>query len=434
MRVRPVLSLLAALPLFAAAQDTESWNVHAQSTYVWQTKPAFSARYDGPNSLSAGAEKSYSFTATAALGLRLGPQTALYFDPELSQGVALSGLVGLSGFPNGELAKTSGAKPTLYRARLFVRHTIGLGGETTAVESAANQLAGRHDARRIVLTAGALSLPDLFDANRFAHDPRTQFMNWALMTHAAYDFAADSRGYTYGVAAEYFGDGWGARAGRFAVPREPNGLPLDGRLGRHYGDQLELTRDYQIGSQPGTVRLLAFRTRAVLAAYADALDAAAATGAVPVLEAVRGRVQTKTGIGLSADHKVSDDLGVFARVMRSDGRSETDAFTESDRSASFGIALAGSRWHRAGDTVGVAFATSGLSRGHREFLARGGQTVFLGDGRLRYAAERVFEAYYSFALGKGASITADYQRIANPGFNADRGPASFYALRVHWEI
>jgi high affinity Mn2+ porin len=433
MRVRLALVLLAALPLSVAAQPAEQWNVHGQSTYVWQTKPAFNARYDGLNSLSTAAEKSYSFTATAALGLRLGPDTELYFDPELSQGVALSGLVGLSGFTNGELAKTSGANPTLYRARLFVRHTIGLGGERTAVESASNQLAGQQNSRRVVLTAGALSLLDLFDANRFAHDPRTQFMNWALMTHAAYDFAADSRGYTYGVAAEYFGDGWSARAGRFALPREPNGLPLDGRLGRHFGDQAEVTRDYRLGSQSGTARLLVFRTRAVLAAYADALDAVAGTGTVPSLEAVRTRDHSKSGIGLSVDHKAGDDLGLFARVMRSDGRTETDAFTESDRSISLGMALAGGRWQRALDTVGVAFAASGLSPGHRAFLASGGQTVFLGDGRLRYAPERVFEAYYSVALNKQTSLTADYQRISNPGFNADRGPASFYALRLHWE-
>lgn len=433
MRVRLAPFLLAALPLFATAQEAEQWNIHAQSTYVWQHKPAFNARYDGPNSLSTEAEKSYSFTATAAFGLRLGADTELYFDPELSQGVALSGLVGLSGFTNGELAKTSGAKPTLYRARLFVRHTIGLGGEHTAVESASNQLADRQDGRRVVLTVGALSMLDLFDANRTAHDPRTQFMNWALMTHAAYDFAADSRGYTYGVAAEYFGDGWSARVGRLALPRVPNELQLDGRLGRHFGDQAEVTRDYQLGNQSGTARLLVFRSRARLATYADALDAVAATNATPTLEAVRDRDRTKSGIGLSVDHKASNDLGLFARVMRSDGRTETDAFTESDRSVSFGVALAGERWHRAGDTVGVAFAASGLSPGHRTFLARGGQTVFLGDGRLRYAPERVLEAYYSVALGKQTSLTADYQRISNPGFNADRGPVSFYALRLHWE-
>jgi len=424
---------LAALPALGAAQEQESWSAHLQSTYVWQTKPAFNAPYEGPNSLSGSKEKSYSFTGTASLGLRLGPATEAYLDPEVAQGVAMSGLVGLSGFPNGELAKTSGSNPTAYRARLFVRHTIGLGGERQAAESAANQLAGVRDSRRIVVTAGNLSVLDLFDLNTYAHDPRTQFMNWALMTHAAYDYPADARGYTSGIAVEYFDSGWSARVARFEVPRQPNQLQLDGRILRHYGDQLELTRDYALAGQTGTVRLLAFRTRAVMARYGDALALAGSTASVPDIGAVRTREQTKWGIGLAAEHKLREDVGLFARYMHADGRTETDAFTEADRSLSAGISIAGLSWNRAQDTLGTAFATSFLSGNHRSYLARGGSTFFLGDGMLNYRPEQVLEAYYSASVSKGMSATVDYQRILHPGYNSDRGPVTVVGVRLHWE-
>lgn len=424
---------LAVLPFAVTAQEQEPWNAHFQTTYVWQTKPSLSSPYAGPNSLSGTPEKSYSFTATAAFGIRLLPTTELYFDPEVAQGVPFSGLLGLASFPNGELAKTSGSNPTVYKARLFVRQTFNVGGESTPVESAQNQLATSYNSRRVVITAGTLSVLDLFDANSLAHDPRNQFMNWVLMTHGAYDYAADARGYTNGVAVEYLDNGWAVRAGRFAEPREPNQLKLDGRLGRHYGDQFELERSYEAGTQSGVVRLLAFHSRAVMARYDDALGAAAGTGGVPDLNVVRHGEQSKLGFGADVEHKVSGELGLFARAMRADGKTETYAFTEVDRSVSAGFALRGAAWERSADTLGVAAAVNFLSSSHRAYLQQGGIGPFLGDGALTYGPERLIEAYYSLALGKGAVLTADYQHIDNPGYNVVRGPASFYGLRLHWE-
>jgi hypothetical protein len=430
---RLLLLVAALLPLAAAAQEQESWNAHLQSTYVWQAKPAFHSPYEGPNSLQGTAEHSYSWTGTANFGLRLGPGTEAYFDPEVALGVPMSGLVGLAGFPNGELAKSSGSHPTAYPARLFIRHTMGLGGGTTHVDSAANQLASDYDKRRIVLTAGLVSTLDLFDANAYAHDPRTQFMNWDLMTHAAYDYAADARGYTRGIAVEYFDDGWSARFARFAVPRLPNDLPLDPRLLRHYGDQFELARDYSVHGQTGTVRLLGFRTRAVLARYDDALARAAANGTTPDLNAVRTQEHVKYGLGVAVEHKLSEDVGLFARALRADGKTETDAFTEADASASLGLSIAGKSWKRGGDTAGLAFASGFLSPAHRAYLARGGSTVFLGEGTLAYRPERVWEIYYEASVAKDTFVSLDFQRIANPGYNADRGPVSVFGVRLHWD-
>lgn len=426
--------LLAVSPAWAFAADAEDWNLKLQATHVWQPKPSMTSPYAGPHSLSGAYEQSYSLTATAALGLRLARHTELYVNPEVAQGMALSGLQGLGGFTNGEMARSSGSRPKFYRARLFVRQVIDVGDDTEDIAPAMNQLGGRYARQRWVITAGNLSVLDLFDANRYAHDPRTQFMNWTLMTHGAYDYAADARGYSWGLAAEYIAGDWAARLGRFIQPRQPNGLALDPGISQHYGDQLELERRYDAGNgQQGVVRVLAFRNRTVMARYADALALAQATGTLPDLAAVRGGERIKAGIGLNLEQPLSADAGLFARAMWADGKTETYAFTEVDRSLSLGASVRGSAWGRADDTVGLALALNGLSDTHRQVLRAGGQTFFLGDGRLNYRPEQVLEAYYQFSVAPRVSISIDLQRIANPGYNADRGPAGFIGWRLHLE-
>ena len=420
------------LPASAFAQGDESWNAHFQATYVRQVQPAFHSPYTGPHSLGGAPGASYSVTGTASLGLRLGSSTEAYVDPEVAQGLPLSGLGGLAAFPNGELAKTSGTSLKLYRARLFVRQTFGLGGGAVAVDGDANQLKSTYDTRRVVVTAGEVSVLDLFDANAHAHDPRTQFMNWALMTYGAYDYPADARGYTNGVAVDYDDGPWTLRAGRFAEPKNPNGLLLDNDLLRHYGDQVELVHAHACGAHAGAVRVLAFRSRTRMATYDDAL-AAAPAGTAPSLDAVRTGTHVKAGVGIDADQELADGLGLFVRGMRADGKTETYAFTESDESLAAGLSLEGGRWARSRDVVGLALGADAISAAHRAYLQRGGLTSFLGDGTLRYGRERVAEIYYSAALGSGLTLTADAQRVANPGYNKDRGPAAFYALRLHWE-
>jgi high affinity Mn2+ porin len=426
------LLMAALLPACAFAQDVESWNAHFQSTYIRQVQPAFHSAYAGPRSLSGDAGASYSVTATASLGVRVGDSTELYADPELAQGMPLSGLAGLAAFPNGELAKTSGATFKGYVARLFVRQTFELGGDAIAVDADANQLKSVYRSRRLVVTAGKVSTLDLFDASAYAHDPRTQFMNWALMTYGAYDYPADARGYTNGVAVDFVDGPWTLRAGRFAEPLVPNGLKLDNDLLRHHGDQVELVHTHTWGACAGAVRVLAFRGRAHMAAYDDAL-AATPAGSAPSLDAVRTGSHTKAGVGVDAEQQLAPELGLFVRAMRADGRTETDAFTESDASLSAGLSLTGGRWSRGRDTLGLAFGADAISAAHRDYLERGGRTSFLGDGTLRYGRERLAEMYYSAALGEGFTLTADVQRIVNPGYNMDRGPASFYALRLRWE-
>ncbi len=418
----------------AGAQETEDWGAKFQSTYVAQSKRPFAAVYTGPNSLIPEKEFSYSFTATAALGFRPWSGAEIYLNPELSQGVPLSGLTGLGGFPNGELARTSGPTLKLYRARSFLRQTWGLGGETERIDSDFNQLVGIADKRRVVLTLGTVSIQDIFDANTYSHDPRTQFLNWALITHGAYDFAADARGYTTGGALEYFHGDWAVRFGRFAMPKEPNQQALDARLFKNYGDQIEVERAHTFMQQPGKLRLLAFRNVAKMSRYSDALVLASQARSTPDLNAVRTSQRVKYGFGVNVEHAITADVGVFARAMWADGNTETYAYTEIDRSYSMGALAKGSAWDRAQDTTGVALAVNGLSGPHRRYLERGGIGFFIGDGALNYRPEMIVESFYSLNLVKGVWLSANAQYIRNPAYNADRGPVKIGTLRLHAEF
>jgi hypothetical protein len=420
-----------AMPEGEPKTDGESWNAHVQGTYVWQSKGRFAAGYSGPNSLTPEHEKSYSFTATGFLGVRAWKGGEIYFDPEVAQGVPLSHLTGLGGFTNGEIARVSGPEPTFYRARLFLRQTWGYGGGTDKVESDANQLAGMFDKRRLVLTVGNLSILDIFDDNAYNHDPRTQFLNWSLMTYGAYDYAADARGYSWGLALEYFFNDWAIRAGRFMQPKEPNQLALDSRIFEHYGDQIEFERGYSVGGQPGKLRLLAFRNVAKMSRYQDALDLAAQAGGPPDINAVRTGDQVKHGYGINFEQALSPNVGLFGRASWADGQTETYAFTEIDSSVSGGVLFKGSTWKRGQDAFSIAFVQNRLSAAHRDYLAAGGLGFFIGDGRLNYRPETILETFYSLNVVKGIWISLDYQHIGGPAYNADRGPVDVGTIRLH---
>lgn len=408
----------------------ETWQARFQSTYVRQHKPSFRAPYSGPNSLIPEQERSYSLTATAMFGVRPWRGAEVYFNPEMALGLPLSGLVGLGGFPNAELARTAGRDPTFYVARGFIRQTVGFGGGTDRIVSDQNQLAGAVDRRRLVLIAGILPVIDLFDDNAYSHDARTQFMNWSLVTHGAYDFAADARGYSRGVALEWFHDAWAVRVGRFMQPRESNGLVLNRAIGRSHGDQIEVERAFALAGEPGKLRLLAYRNRAVMGAFSDARALAAATGEEPAVSAVR-RDQTKVGFGVNLEQRLGGLGGLFLRAARHDGRTETYAYTEIDRSVSAGVLFNGDNWSRERDTAGIGFARNGLSRSHRDYLAAGGLGFFLGDGRLNYRPEQIVEMFYSLAVHRRVWFTVNAQQVNNPAYNADRGPARMFGVRLH---
>jgi hypothetical protein len=424
--------LVAALSAHADVAALPDFTAAFQATYVWQRKPAFPSPYAGPRSLEGAREKGYSFSTTGYLGWRLAPGTEFYFDPEAVQGAPLSHSQGLGGLTNAEAQKSAGAHLVVYRARAFVRKTWSLGGERTTQDADQNQFAGVVDSRRVVLTAGNFGVTDVFDHSEYSGDARTQFLNISFTTHAAFDYAADTRGYTWGAAAEGWWDDWQLRVGHFLLPKQPNGPSLDWQAFRHFSEAIELVHTHRFGELEGNARLLFFRDRAVMARFDDAL--AASGGGVPSIDAVRRGEKSKRGWGVAIDQAITRDAGVFARAARTDGGEEVYAFAEVDRSLSLGALVHGSAWRRAGDTVGVALARNSLSSSHRAYLAAGGLGYFLGDGRLAYSGESIAEVFYSAALGRHASLTLDWQHVRHPAFNADRGPVRVTSMRLHTEF
>ncbi|MGI9141762.1 MAG: carbohydrate porin, partial [Fluviibacter sp.] len=285
----------------------------------------------------------------------------------------------------------------------------------------------------LTLTYGWVSTLDYFDSNRYSHDPRTQFLNWSIMAAGAYDFAANARGYTYGLIGEYFDDGWTVRLARLAMPKDPNGQSLDYQLTKQYGDQIEIEREHKVLGQEGALRALVFQNRGIMATFNDAINQAS-PGQAPNILTSRNNYQNKWGYVLNAEQAVLDDIGLFARWSWNNGQSETEAFTDISRSLSAGTSVKGSYWGRHNDTLGLAFALNGISSSQINYLSQGGYTMFIGDGKITYQGERILETYYSVNLFKGAYLSADYQYIRNLAYNADRGPVSFFGLRAHFEL
>jgi hypothetical protein len=435
----------------------ESWNAYGQFTYISSWKLPFPAQYTNangsPNSLVPEGERSYTGSFTLFFGLRLWRGAEAYFVPEIIAERPLSGLKGLGGsIQNFELQKSGAETPELYRSRLYLRQNVNFGGAKVEKTSDPMQLGTSVDSRRLLVTVGEFTTLDAFDHNGITGDPRQTFLNMAFMTHSSWDFAADARGYSFGGAAELYWDDWALRLGRMAPPLNPNGLSVDLHLLDVYADSVEIEHDHTLFGQAGAVRLLGYRNHEVTGRFSDAIGAirndptknAAAcpsnvynygstNTAAPDMCFVR-RPNTKVGAGINLEQHVTPDIGFFFRAMYSDGQTEVDAFDPADRDLSFGAVAKGSAWHRPFDIGGLGFATAWISSAHAQFLAMGGVDGFVGDGRLHQAAEGVVDAFYSFNLLKAIWLTADYQHIWNPGFNADRGPVDILGGRVHAEF
>jgi len=365
------------------------------------------------------------------MGYRLSAGTEFYYNSEIIQGHGISGTRGVAGVPNGEAVKAGFSNLHYNTSRLFVRETIGLGGESEKVVDDVNQVAGARDVNRITLSAGKFSANDFFDDNAYSHDARLQFLNGMFWESSAWDYPADEVGYTAGFVAEWNTKDWALHYGIFMEPTVSNGSRLDYHVLEANGQILQFDWRYNVGDHAGTLRPFVFWNRAHMGNYSDALAYPDITDALFETRAYRSKV----GFGFSWDQELTKDLGAFIRLSWDDGRTESFAFTEIDRSLTAGLSADGSRWGRKGDTLGVAAGANGLSPGHKAYLGAGGiEGLFLGDGALNYGLDDILEVYYRIQAAKFLSISPDFQYVDHPGYNRDRGPVPIYAVRVHVEF
>jgi len=427
---------MAQEPDPASSEQTEPalWDLYYQATSIGQRHGKFDAPYSGPLSLEDITEHDASITTTLFFGLRLPDNTQLYFDPEIAGGRGLSEVDGIANAPNGEMPRVETATPKPYIARLYITHDFGFGPEKEHIEDDENQLAGDRPMTRYTIVVGRFSLTDFFDNNTYTHDPRTQFMAWGVMYNGAWDYPADTRGYTWGWVHEFHTRNWSIRYSSAAEPKVANGPRFDRRLFRDRGDTFEGERRYSIGKRPGSVRALGYLNHTDSGSYAAALRLAEQTGTTPDITAVRHVGTLKYGTGLSMDQQISNDIGFFTRLGWNDGKTESFAFTAIDRLASGGVSVKGTRWKRKEDVAATSFTASGLSGVHALYLARGGLDFLIGDGRLSYDPEYVWESYYSARLFPGFFATFDLQQVANPAYNHDRGPVWIESIRLHMEF
>jgi high affinity Mn2+ porin len=410
------------------------YSAHVQGTVVSQVHNVFPSPYIGKKSLLPNEPAANTMTGTVFWAGRIWESERgdgqIVFNPEIAGGGGFSGTAGIAGFPNGEATRVGVPNPTPYIARLYLRQTFGFGGEREWAGDDVNQVAGERDVRRLAVIVGKFAAPDIADDNRYSHDPRTQFLNWALVYNGAWDYPANVRGYTYGVAFDY--NHSKNLSFSYAVMTEPlvaNGSALDWHLNKAQGQVAEMERRYKLFGRPGSFRTLAFLNHAHMGDYNEALQLMPVDPNIIKTRAYR----YKYGFGLNVDQELTDDIGFFSRLGWNDGHSETWAFTEIDRTATAGLVMGGRQWCRPYDRVGLAGILNGLSGPHRDYLAAGGYGFIIGDGKLNYGLEQILEMYYAIQIKAGLYLTFDFQEVGNPAYNRDRGPVSVYSLRVHWD-
>jgi high affinity Mn2+ porin len=410
--------------------ESDRWEIHGQTTYLPQGYPAFRAAYSGPNSLTPAAQAKATWSSSLFLNTRLWEGGELYYNPELLQGFGLNDTVGAGGFPNGEAQKSNFAYPHYNTSRLFLRQTFGFGGEQEELASGPTQLAAKVDVSRLTVQAGKFAVIDIFDGNAYAKDTRKDFMNWSMWAPGAFDYSADKVGLTYGATAEFNQKQWALRAGYFLMLGTSNTNNFDTRVPERGNYVLELETRWSLFSLPGKLRTMGWFNSAFSGSYRETLDNPALM--LDISQTRQGRI--KYGYVLNLEQALSDDVGLFGRWSWNDGKTEIMAFTDIDASLAGGLSIKGARWGRPDDVVGIGGVVNALSKDHRDFIAAGGLGILIGDGALNYRRERILEAYYAYALNKQITLTADYQFIVNPAYNADRGPVSVFSGRLHAEF
>ena len=426
------------------AQDSTSnnkWSHHFHLTVIAQKHSGFHAAYSGDKSLSDTVEPfAMSLTSTLYLSRKLWKGAALYVNPELSGGRGLSYATGVAGALNGETYRVGATEPQAFIARAYLEQIIPL-GKTKYIyqEEDVNQVAEKLPASRLVFRAGKFAISDFYDDNRYSKDPRSQFLNWSVWANGAWDYPANTRGYTMGAVMEMIQPGLEIRFSSVAVPRIANGAGMEYSFTKAHSETFEITHSLQINRHPGTVRLLLTHTASRAPSYAQGRQALAEKDST-LLDVIQGNTENtsfggrKTGVGLNIEQEISTSIGFFSRLGWNDGKHVSWAFTEIDRTVSMGITMNGTNWNRPNDVWGIAVVTNAISASHRDFLKNGGYGFIIGDGRLNYRQESILEIFYNARLSKNMWLSLDYQFVNNPGYNKDRGPVHVFGIREHIEF
>jgi high affinity Mn2+ porin len=424
-----------AATLFPHSQTARYW-VSGQSNIIFQWHPSFDAKYSGQNSLHTKAEHATSNVATLYLGLAATHTTELFADIETADGGGVSDALGLAGFINVDVVRNPTLGPAPYLARAMVRQIIRLSTETIESERGPFSLSTSLPVRRLELRAGKFGMADFFDLNGVGSDSHSQFMNWTVDNNGAYDYAADTRGYTVGVIAEYHDRDWAFRFGESLMPQVANGPDLDWNLRRARAENYELElRSHVVANHVTTVRLLAFVNHANMGIYRNAInDFLAGKTPRPEIRAHPLRTTIKYGFGVNLEQELAHYWRGFVRWGWNEGQHESYAYTEVDQTVQCGADVTGTGWHRQQDKVGAVFVSNGISADHQHYLALGGTGFLLGDGALNYGRENIIEGYYNAHLWRGIFAGLDLQYINHPGYNRDRGPVLAPGFRFHLEF
>ena len=379
-------------------------------------------------------------TATLFLGHKLWKGAAIYFNPELSGGRGLSSAIGVAGALNGESYRVGNSAPAIFVARGYLQQHIPIGNTTYEnVEDDVNQIADKIPTNRITISAGKFAIGDFFDNNNYSHDPRTQFLNWSLMGNGAWDYPANTRGYTMGLVVELIKPKWAVRFSSVAVPRIANAPKMEYNISKAHSETLEIERKLNINKRKGVIRLLVSNTLSKAPSYLDGLKAIASNNTF-LLKVISGKQEGKMyegkkfGIGYSFEQELTNEVAVFSRAGWNDGKHATWAFTEIDQSLCLGFSVKGNKWKRPDDVCGLATVINGISNDHKDFLKAGGYGFIIGDGTINYAHETVIETYYNAHLSKFFWLTVDYQFVKNPAYNKDRGSVHVFGIRGHIEF
>jgi hypothetical protein len=438
--MRGALAVVALLASTARADDTylldhpdARWWVSGQANSILQVQPGFHSPYEGTNSFRPDDHAQISFVATVFAGFEVVPdRTAIIVAGESAGGGGLSTALGLAGFTNLDVVRNPSLGATPYIGRAYIDQIIPLvSDQDVPVERNPLRIFRKLPAYRIEIRAGKLSTVDVFDVNTVGSDSHLQFMNWTVDNNGAYDYAADTRGYTLGATIELATPLWAVRYGALLMPTVANGIDYDFDIANARGEQLEVELHECLAGHPGIVRLLAYWNHARMGNY-DLANAPVLQGIIdtPDITSTRAPGRVKYGFGANAEQDLGHGVRTFARVGWNEGQSESFAYTEVDNTVLAGFDV------QTGNNgkLGVAAVTNGLSLSHRTYLALGGKGFLLGDGKLHYGRENIAEAYYTMRAYRGVFPAADIQVIVHPGYNTDRGPVVVGSLRLHIEI